>query len=388
MTQQATPQPDKGTALEQLYRDFPAESVAPLWTQRRRVNPDFPSPQAVAKIWQWDRLARLAERASELVRVGEGGERRVIALANPGLQGEPHATPTLWAGIQCLNAREVATVHRHSQGAFRFVLEGEGVWTVVDGDSLSMCQGDLILTPAMSWHEHINASDSRMMWIDGLDVPLVARLDANFFEPGEEGDPALLPTPPRSRSEALWGAGGLAPVSGVGFCRNSPLMAYRWAQTDESLEAQLGLEEDGYPGVVEPGHAAVRFTNPATGADALTTMRLEMHRLAPGNQTATVQTVGSSVWQVFRGRGTVHFDGQSSQLEHGDLVAVPSWCAYSFEADRGQVLDLFTYNDAPVYEALDLMRRGPLPPSGKAVRAADNALRGGHREVVGEPVRA
>jgi gentisate 1,2-dioxygenase len=42
----------------------------------------------------------------------------------------------------------------------------------------------------------------------------------------------------------------------------------------------------------------VRFTNPDTGADALTAMRTEMHRLAPGARSQTTRVVGSSVWQV------------------------------------------------------------------------------------------
>ncbi|MET8354174.1 MULTISPECIES: hypothetical protein [unclassified Micromonospora] len=51
--------------------------------------------------------------------VGRGGERRAIALANPGLGGLPYATPTLWAAVQYLGPRENAPVHRQTQNALR-----------------------------------------------------------------------------------------------------------------------------------------------------------------------------------------------------------------------------------------------------------------------------
>jgi len=134
----------------------------------------------------------------------------------------------------------------------------------------------------------------------------------------------------------------------------SPLMAYRWVHTDAALRAQLELDEEGYPGVVGPGHAAVRFTNPTTGGDALTTMRTEMHRLRAGTGTPGTRTTASSVWQVFDGHGTVTLNGDAHQLEHGDVFAVPSWCELALQA--GTDLDLFTFSDAPVVEKLSLLR--------------------------------
>ncbi len=120
--------------LTQLYRDFDAHHLIPLWTQIGDLMPMHPKPEAVAHVWKWSTLYPLAQRAGDLVPVGRGGERRAIALANPGLPGSAYATPTLWAAIQYLGPKKTAPEHRHSQNAFRFVLEGEGVWTVVDGD--------------------------------------------------------------------------------------------------------------------------------------------------------------------------------------------------------------------------------------------------------------
>jgi gentisate 1,2-dioxygenase len=135
---------------------------------------------------------------------------------------------------------------------------------------------------------------------------------------------------------------------------NSPLAAYRWEQTDAALQAQLDLESEGHPGVVEPGHAAVRYSNPTTGRDALVTLRTEMHRFAPGVTGATTRTVGSSVWQVFDGSGTFELGDQRFEVTRGDVVAIPSWCPTRIVAALN--LDAFVFSDAPVYEALKLYR--------------------------------
>ena len=248
-------------------------------------------------------LLPLAARSADLVPVGRGGERRAISLGNPGLTGDPYTTPTLWAAIQYLAPREDAPEHRHSQSAFRFVLQGEGVWTVVDGDPVAMRRGDLLLTPGWAFHGHQNVSDAPMAWLDGLDIPLVAQTDQGFFEFGPD-QVRTRATPQRSNSERLWGHPGLTPAALAGPRPASPLMAYRWAHTDAALAAQLDLEDEGAAGVMDPGHAAVRFTNPASGAGRADH---HPHRVPPAAPrrptTAPTRTSASSVWQVFDGTG-------------------------------------------------------------------------------------
>jgi gentisate 1,2-dioxygenase len=346
------------SALDNLYADFTAAGLMPLWTQRDDLMPLSPSPAASPHLWRWSDLYPLAARAGVLVPVGRGGERRAIALANPGLPGQPYATPTLWAAIQYLGPREAAPAHRHTQTAFRFVLEGEGVWTVVDGDAVEMRRGDLLLTPGWSWHEHRNTRDEPMAWLDGLDIPLVSTLDAGFFEFGPD-DITDRSTPHASRSERLWAHPGLQPVASISTqAANSPLAAYRWEHTNAALSAQLDLEAEGHGGTISPGHAAVRFCNPATGGDALVTLRTELHRVRSGAVTVRNRSVGSSVWQVFDGSGTVQLGGQDMPVGRGDVVAVPSWCPMQIRA--AETMDLFAFTDAPVYEKLNLARTEPV----------------------------
>ena len=347
-------------ALAAFYADADRLGLAPLWTQTAELMPVVPSPQAKPHVWRWHDLLPVLTNAGRLVPVGRGGERRAMALANPALRPLPYATPTLWAAIQYLGPGEVAPSHRHSQGAFRFVLEGGGAWTVVDGDPVAMRPGDLLLTPGMAWHEHHNPGTGPMVWLDGLDIPLVRELDAGFFEPGADTivDRA---TPARSRSERLWGHAGLQPLA-IGEQGEdvwpqpgrSPLVVYRWEDTDAALTAQAELASEADAARLGRGHVGVRFLNPATGRDALPTMRLEVHRLLGGGTVPPARHAGSAVWQVVHGSGTVEMDGLAADLAMHDVVAVPSWARCAFSSDAG--MDLVVFSDAPVYEALHLDR--------------------------------
>lgn len=349
-------QPVRTPELEALYRDFESELLIPLWTEIGDLMPASPHSDAVAHRWQWSTLLAAAARAGDLVPVGRGGERRAIALANPGLGGRPFATPTLWAAIQYLNARESAPVHRHSQHAFRFVVSGSGVSTVVNGDVVPMRRGDFLPQAGWNWHSHINDSDEPMAWIDGLDIPIQRYLGATFFEPGRD-DEAVPCTSAQhdkpSQSERLWGSAGLRPLSQLGPTNATPLLVYRWEVTDAALNAQLELEAEGVPATVSSGHAAVRYTNPTTGGDVLPTIRAEFHRLAPHGATGTGQEVGSSVFQVFAGDGTVRVGDTTWTVETGDLFVVPSWATITATAGATG-LDLFRFSDSPVLEALHL----------------------------------
>lgn len=352
MTDIATPpppSPDEERQIEELYTAFGQENLIPLWTEIGELMPQTPKPGAIPHVWRWKTLLPLAERAGELIPVGRGGERRAIALANPGLAGRPYATPTLWAAIQYLGAHEVAPEHRHSQNAFRFVVEGEGVWTVVNGDPVAMRRGDFLLTPGWNFHGHHNETDQPMAWIDGLDIPFVHYTDTSFFEFGSDRvtDES---TPDISRSERLWAHPGLRPLSGLRNTVSSPIGAYRWEHTDRALADQLNLESQGFPATVEQGHAAVRYVNPTTGGDVMPTIRAEFHRLARGVETRTRREVGSSVYQVFEGRGSIILDGTEHTVGKGDMVVVPSWTSFSMATDHG--LDLFRFGDQPIIEKL------------------------------------
>lgn len=346
-------QPDDTPELRELYAGFEREHLKPLWTQLGNLMPMHPKPRAVPHVWKWANLYPLAKRSGDLVPVGRGGERRALGLANPGLEGNAFVSPTLWAAIQYLGPRETAPEHRHAQNAFRFVVEGEGVWTVVNGDPVRMSRGDFLLTPGWHFHGHHNDTDQPMAWIDGLDIPFSYQNDVGFFEFGSERVTDYA-TPRFSRGERLWCHPGLRPLSGLQNTVSSPIGAYRWEHTDRALTEQLLLEDEGQPATVGQGHAAIRFVNPTTGGDVMPTIRAEFHRLRADAQTVPRREVGSSVFQVFDGSGSVLLGGVEHRLDIGDLFVVPSWISWSLQAETQ--FDLFRFSDAPIMERLHFDR--------------------------------
>jgi gentisate 1,2-dioxygenase len=177
--------------------------------------------------------------------------------------------------------------------------------------------------------------------------------DTGFFEFGSENvtDDS---TPEVSRSERLWAHPGLRPLVGLDAKTSSPIAAYRWEHTDAALREQLQLEDEGYAATTEPGHAAVRYTNPTTGGDVMPTIRAEFHRLRAGARTRPRRDVGSTVYQVFEGEGRFVLGGQPREVGKGDMIVVPSWTEWSIEADTE--FDLFAFSDAPIVERLHFDR--------------------------------
>jgi gentisate 1,2-dioxygenase len=65
----------------------------------------------------------------------------------------------MYAGLQRVLPGEVAPAHRHTQSALRWVVDGEGAYTAVDGERVTMAPGDFIITPMLTWHDHGNPGD-------------------------------------------------------------------------------------------------------------------------------------------------------------------------------------------------------------------------------------
>ncbi len=334
---------DLDAELANFYADVSSVDLEPLWTQTKQLVPAAPAPAAVPWLWRGATLRALAHRARELITIERGGERRVLGLANPGLGGAPYATPTLWGAIQVLGPDESAPAHRHAAAAIRFVLEGEGVWTTVDGDGCRMGPGDLVLTPAWTFHDHSNGGEAPMLWFDGLDLPLVNALDASFFEHHADLRQPVLGF---DLSEDRYGTGLVPYPRAAAGAAHSPLYVYRWAQTD-ALLTRLAATAD------EP-MTSVEFTSPTTGAAALPTLTSAMHRIEPGRRTASRRKAGSSVFVVYRGEGRTVIGGKAFEWSPGDMFVAPSWAAVDHEAEASS--DLFELSDEAVLRALHLFR--------------------------------
>ena len=314
-------------------------------------------------LWRWDEPAA-ARRAGRRPRARSAAAASAARSRWPtrAWAASPYATPTLWAAIQYLMPGEDAPEHRHTQHAFRFVVEGEGVWTVVGRRPGRRCAAATSCrrpagtgTPTTTPTEHADGVDRRPRH----PVPVRHRGAVLRVRPRRD-QRRRAHHPERSRSERLWGHPGLRPRLAARARPGTPLLAYRWEHTDRALADQLALEARGLSAAPSsPATRAVRFTNPTNGGDVLPTIRTEIHRVVRGAETAPRRETGSSVYQVFDGSGTVTVGDRRWTVTRGDLFVVPVLAAVlrraprpaSTDSDSG-ALDLFRFSDAPIFEAL------------------------------------
>jgi gentisate 1,2-dioxygenase len=258
----------------------------------------------------------------------------------------PAAVGLLFSGIQVMKAGECASAHRHMASALRFIMEGRGAYTVVDGERLSLEANDFVLTPNGTWHEHgVDESGTTCIWQDGLDIPLMNALDANFYAV----HPELRQKTNRSdASPRLHGAGFLQPA---GLRRgwdkpHSPLLKFEWAPTYDALARAAGASDGSpYDGIL------MDYVNPLTGGPVMPTMGA---RLDLVTETKPIRHTGSQIFQVATGRGWSEVGGQRFEWEEKDIFCVPSWTKYRHGAHGEAVL--FSFNDIPAMKALSLYR--------------------------------
>ncbi len=323
-------------------------SLTPLWEVLGNLVP--PQPQSPALPWQWhyDDIRAFLMRAGSLISA-EQAERRVLILENPGLPGQSAITPSLYAGLQLVLPGEVAPAHRHAQCALRFVLEGSGGYTRVDGEPAVMHPFDLVLTPGGQWHDHGNASDGPMVWLDGLDIPIVRLFDASYAEKYRE--PVYPDSVAGGDTLARYGQ-NLRPIRGSSADRRplaQPLFHYPYAVWRQSLR-QLAAAERPDPHL---GHA-LEFTNPADGGSIMPTISADVRLIPGGFATRPRRTTAGTVVTVVEGAGEALIGDIRFDLGTRDVFVIPSWCATHFKARTDLVL--FCMSDQSAQQKLSLFR--------------------------------
>lgn len=333
-------------ARDDFYDRLAPEALAPLWKVLSALVTPTPRTPAVPAAWSFDRIRPLLMEAGELITAAEA-ERRVLILENPALPGQSRITNTLYAGLQLIMPGEVAPAHRHTQNALRFIMQGDGAFTALDGERAYMHQHDLILTPAWLWHDHGNETDAPMIWLDGLDIPLVQMLDASFAEHRE--DRGAWPTSRPAGDAALrWGR-NMRPARSERTATGNPLFIYPFADWRETLEV---LHRS------EPPHAhdahLMEFTNPLDGGPVMATMSAFARLVPAGFETRAARSSDGTINVVVEGTGTLFVDDQPFALTPGEIVVVPSWAERRIAADSDLVL--FSYSDRATQTKLSLWR--------------------------------
>jgi gentisate 1,2-dioxygenase len=316
-----------------------------LWEIASQMTPQ-PRPEAIAYQWKWSLLKEVVRQSCTAVPVGD--ERRAMQLFNPGLNGQWATTNTLIAAVQVLLPGEVARAHRHSPAAIRFIIQGSGAYTAVEGEKVIMHPGDFILTPSWQWHDHGNETDETVVWMDGLDVPLTKSLNAMFFEMGKELKASH--AKPVNGSQALYGHGKLTPTWTRERPLFSPLMLYSWEQTLEALHDLRSHDGSPWDGIM------LEYTHAQTGGPVLPTMSCRVQMIRKGEKTKAKRVTGSSVFHVVQGKGRSVIEGNIFDWEKGDIVALPSWAQHDYANTGGEDAILFSISDRPVLESLGFYR--------------------------------
>src|SRR3954464_8853781 len=234
----SVPQPSIGSSRQDLYRRMDKHNLAPLWEGLHNLIPNEPSTPCKPALWKYRDARPYLMEAGDLITAREAIRRGLIP-ENPGMRGQSCATQSLYAGLQLILPGEIAPSHRHTQSALRFIVEGAGAYTAVDGERTTMHPGDFIITPSWTWHDHGNESDVPVVWLDGLDIPLIRFLDAGFAE----NDTARSQVVTRAEGTSFAAFGhNMAPVRAASpFGKTSPIFSYPYDRSREALEQ---LERD------------------------------------------------------------------------------------------------------------------------------------------------
>ncbi|HEX9979154.1 MAG TPA: cupin domain-containing protein [Flavobacterium sp.] len=343
--------------LEAYYAELKNLGAGALWTVANDIEPWEPRTSSVPMLWRYDDLRELVLKSSELVTPEQAG-RRVVYLVNDRRRDVSAAVGWLYTGIQVTRPGESTSAHRHKASALRFIMEGEGGYTVVDGNKITFEVNDFVITPNSTWHEHGVAEGGKTcIWQDGLDIPLINALEANDYAVFDGKQPLAKPI---NYSPLSFAAPGVIPADVVWEKPYSPLFKYSWKQVYPALlEAAQVQEGSPYDGII------MQYSNPLTGGHVMQTMGASMQMLRAGEHTKAHKHTGSFVYQCAKGKGYSVIGGRRFDWKERDIFCVPSW-EYHEHVNLSETEDacLFAFNDLPVIEKLGLYQEKAYPESG------------------------
>jgi gentisate 1,2-dioxygenase len=343
--QKSEPKGKQDVARQAFYEQISRDNMTPLWEVLSALVPHSPNSPAIAHLWKYAKVRDRVMASGKLISAEEA-ERRVLILENPALRGQSCITPSLYAGLQLIMPGEIAPAHRHSQSALRLVLDGEGAYTSVEGERTTMRRGDFIITPAWTWHDHGNLGEQPVVWLDGLDIPIVRFLDAGFAEKSTSEYQAV--SRPEGDALARYGS-NMVPVD---FYQQpadpTKVFVYPFEKTLQSLKA-IGS------GRTDPhfGHK-LRYVNPATGRSPMPTMAAFAQLVPARFETRPYRSTDGTVYVCLSGEGQFLIEGVSYPFSPNDVLVVPSWHEHRIQAVDDAVL--FSFSDRPVQQALGLWR--------------------------------
>ena len=326
------------------YEKISQRDMAPLWEVLKDLVSKTPKTIAAPAVWHFDECKPMVEEAGRLL-TAEEAERRVLVLENPALRGQSRITSSLYAGLQLILPGEIAGAHRHTAGAIRLILDGEGAYTQVDGEKTIMKYGDFVLTPSWTAHDHGNESKVPMIWLDVLDVPTI-----NFFETAfsEHLDDTVQNTK-YTDNDSLWRYGSAVLPDGTDIKAQSPIINYAYDRVRPILDRMAKADE------INKNHGfRLRYANPFNGGWSSPTMGAHLSLLPKGFKGESYRSTDGTIFACLEGKGQTKIGDEVFEWKPRDVFVVPSWMPYSHKVDDQSVL--FSISDRPMQEALGIWR--------------------------------
>lgn len=343
-------------AIPASYKEaLDRQNLYPLWTApvRNEVRTGAGVVRrAQANHWNYAKARELLLQSADVVSIAQA-ERRVLILLNPGYDPQKafSTTPSTIIGLQLIMPGEWAPNHRHTAAAARFIVEGDGAYTAVDGEKLPMRPGDLVLTPPHHFHEHGHDGSGPMIWLDLLDLQVSVSLDTMYHVDGER-TPRFANIP--DVTETKYSVAGVVPYRGPNVAPSRyPIMIYRWEKVRPALVATGEVSAKD-----EPVH--LMYVNPESGQSALETLCFSARLIRPGEEVVTTLTSASKVLHVIEGEGQVEIEGETFNCETGDVVAVPTFTSMRLvNPSKSKPLFLFQSDDSPLQHKLGYYEERP-----------------------------
>jgi len=323
---------------DDVRKAWHAANLRPLWESAvaHKVRDGAMKPH----LWSWQVVRPLVDDALKVTSPA-AVERRVLTLTDPEAVGGTGSTTTnLTAALQILLPGEAARPHRHTMNALRFVIEGQGAYTKVDGKACLMEEGDLIITPGWTWHEHVHQGQGPIIWLDALDAPLHRYLGTDVFEPGPPHDI------PDYADEAAFAFPNIVPETTEPAKNFSPVFRYPRAAASAAVRA-APLWKDGT--------RRVRYVNPVTGRSAMALMDCFLTQIDAGTETIPCRTTSNAVCLVMEGSGTSQVSEHTLTWGPRDIFSLPhgNWITHRTDGERAI---FFLVTDRDVLQRLDLLR--------------------------------
>ena len=336
-----------GDNVEALNRDMATKNLGGHWQLGLESYASYPETTVQPCLWKWKDVYESLMRAGEVVSM-EDAESRTVRLLNPALRDRQATTHTIHFSFQYVKTGEHARPHRHTAADFRFILKGSGAYTTVNGQKCVMEEGDLILTPQLRWHDHTNDSGKPIIWLDGLDIPLVQSLQQLLFEPHPE---YAQPIEKTSEEVALFESNARSARAPA-----AEFFHYKWSDTYSRLNALVDAAiPDRFDGYL------FEYRNQKTEGPTMPTIQCALSLLRPGQETEAHRHTSTVIYHAFRGRGSSFIGEERFDWEAGDSFVVPLWHPHrhSNRAASEEAI-LFSMSDAPVLKSLGLYREEPV----------------------------